>query len=252
MKTRRWAAAALLASGVVAPLSADRVQLRSGRVIEGTFIGADSKAVRMLLASGTRAEFPIGEVEAVHFTAPTPPKPPPDPAAKPAPVVVPSGTFVNVRLVEPINVDASRAGMTFKAIVDDPVMLSGRVVIPRGAAALLQAVQVQQSGTMKGSDRITLKINTLSFGGRAYQVASQYVVAKGQGEGRRTARKVAGGVGLGAIIGGLAGGGEGAAVGALVGGTTGAAVASSGEEHLRLPAETRLQFQLSAAVTIQP
>jgi len=29
-------------------------------------------------------------------------------------------------------------------------------------------------------------------------------------------------------------------------------VASTGEEHLRLPAETRLQFQLSAAVTIQP
>jgi hypothetical protein len=29
-------------------------------------------------------------------------------------------------------------------------------------------------------------------------------------------------------------------------------VAASGEEHLKLPAETRLQFQLSAAVNIQP
>jgi hypothetical protein len=142
--------------------------------------------------------------------------------------------------------------MTFKAIVDDPVMLSGRVVVPRGAGALLQAAKVQQSGTMKGSDRITLKVNSISFGGRTYQVASQYVEAKGQGEGKRTARKVGGGVGLGALIGGIAGGGEGAAVGALVGGVAGAAVAGSGEEHLRLPAETRLQFQLSAAMTIQP
>jgi hypothetical protein len=36
-----------------------------------------------------------------------------------------------------------------------------------------------------------------------------------------------------------------------VGGVTGAAVASAGEEHLKLPAETRLQFQLTSAVTVQ-
>jgi hypothetical protein len=29
-------------------------------------------------------------------------------------------------------------------------------------------------------------------------------------------------------------------------------MASAGEEHLKLPAETRLQFQLSAAVNIRP
>jgi hypothetical protein len=253
MKTRCCRVAIVVfAIAAVAPLSADRVQLRSGKVVDGTFVGADSKAVRLLLANGSRAEFPIGDVEAVHFTARTPPKPPPDPASPPAPVVVPAGTGLNVRLVDGIDVDASKAGMTFKAIVDDPVMLSGRVVVPRGAGALLQAAKVQQSCTMKGSDRITLKVNSISFGGRTYQVASQYVEAKGQGEGKRTARKVGGGVGLGALIGGIAGGGEGAAVGALVGGVAGAAVAGSGEEHLRLPAETRLQFQLSAAMTIQP
>lgn len=252
MNTRwRWAILALTVWAVV-PLSADRVHLRSGKVVEGTFVGADAKTVRLLLPSGVRAEFPVGDVEAVQFTARTPPKPAPDPAAAPAPVVVPAGTVLNVRIVEAIDVDASKAGMTFRATVDDPVMLSGRVVVPRGAATMLQAVQVQQSGTMKGSDQITLKMNTLAFGGRTYQVATQYVEAKGQGEGRRTARKVGGGIGLGAIVGGIAGGGDGAAVGAVVGGVAGAAVAGSGEEHLRLPAETRLQFQLSAAVTIRP
>ena len=87
--------------------------------------------------------------------------------------------------------------MKFKAIVDDPVMVSGKVVIPRGASAALQAVKVQQSGKMKGSDKITLKMNTVSFGGRVYEVATQYVETKGKGEGRRTARKVGGGVGPG-------------------------------------------------------
>ena len=142
--------------------------------------------------------------------------------------------------------------MTFKGIVDDPLMLSGSVVIPRGAGAVLQAVQVQQSGKAKGSDKITLKMNAVSFGGRSYDVATTYVESKGQGEGKKTTRKVAGGAGLGAVVGGIAGGGSGAAIGAVVGGAAGAVVASTGEEHLKLPAETRLQFQLTAAVSIRP
>jgi hypothetical protein len=116
----------------------------------------------------------------------------------------------------------------------------------------VQTVNVQQSGKMKGSDKITLKANSIAFGGVSYDIATTYVESKGKGEGRRSARKIGGGVGLGAIVGGIAGGGEGAAIGAAVGGVTGAVVASQGEEHLKLPAETRLQFQLAAAVTVRP
>ena len=142
--------------------------------------------------------------------------------------------------------------MTFKAIVDDPVMIGGSTVIPRNASAVLQAVKVEQSGKAKGSDKISLKMNSIGFGGRVYQVATTYVEQKGKGEGKRTARKVGGGAGLGAIVGGIAGGGTGAAIGAAAGAATGAIVSASGEEHLKVPAETRLQFQLSSAVNIQP
>ena len=60
---------------------------------------------------------------------------------------------LNVRLTQAIDVDVSQAGQTFKAIVDDPVMIGGSVVIPRGASATVQAVQVQQSGKMKAATR---------------------------------------------------------------------------------------------------
>ena len=167
-------------------------------------------------------------------------------------MAVPAGTALNVRLTEAIDVDASKAGQTFKAVVDDPVMIGGSVVIPRGASAAVQAVQVQQSGKMKGSDKISLKLNSIGFGGMVYEVATAYVEAKGKGEGKKTARKIGGGAGLGAIVGGIAGGGQGAAIGAAIGGVTGGAIAAGGEEHLKLPAETRLQFQLSASVNIRP
>lgn len=266
MSRRRtqWLTASLvLALG--ASLSADRVKLKSGKIIEGMFVGADSRTVRVLLDSGQVTEIPIGDAVGVEFAArkPAPPPPPPPkpapaaakPAPAPAPVVktvtVPAGTMINVRLTQGIDADVSQAGHTFKAVVDDPVMLSGSIVIPRGASAMVQAVNVQQSGKMKGSDKITLKLNAVGFGGNVYEVATAYVEQKGKGEGKKTGRKVGGGAGLGAIVGGIAGGGEGAAIGAAVGAVGGAAVAAGGEEHLKLPAETRLQFQLSAAVNIK-
>jgi hypothetical protein len=256
-RTMPWIVAILLV-GAGTSLFADRIRLRSGKTIDGIFIGGDSKSVRVLLDNGQVSEVPLAEAVAVEFDArkPTPPPPPPKPAAAPkaaAPksVTVPAGTTVNVRLAQTIDVDASQAGMTFKAVVDDPVMIAGSIVIPRGASAVVQAVKVEQSGKMKGSDKISLKLNSIGFGGFVHEVATTYVETKGKGEGKRTARKVGGGAGLGAIVGGIAGGGEGAAIGAAVGAVTGAAVASGGEEHLKLPAETRLQFQLSAAVNIR-
>jgi hypothetical protein len=245
----------VLLAGTIA--SADRVRLRSGKVVEGMFTGADSGTVRLLLADGSRASFPVADVAGVDFTARTPPKAAPaaaapSPARAPAPVTVPAQTLLNVRLTEAIDVDATKAGAAFRAVVDDPVMLDGKVVIPRSAAVVLQAVRVEQSGKIKGSDKISLKANSISFGGQTYEVVTDYVEAKGSGEGKKSARKIGGGVGLGAIVGGIAGGGSGAAIGAAVGGATGAVVASQGEEHLQLPAETRLQFQLSAAITVKP
>ena len=259
IQTFGLAAALVVVAGI--SLDADRIKLRSGKVVDGMFVGADSKSVRVLLDNGSVTEVKIADVVTVEFAERKPPPPPskPSPApaaaapprAQPKAVTVPAGTVVNVRLTQDIDVDVSQAGQRFKGTVDDPIMVGGSIVVPRGAQATLQAVQVQQSGSMKGSDKITLKLNTISYGGMVYEVASTYVETKGKGEGKKTARKVGGGAGLGAIVGGIAGGGEGAAIGAAIGGVTGAAVASSGEEHLKLAAETRLQFQLTSAVNFR-
>jgi len=265
--TRRytpWLAALIVIAASVS-LSADRVRMRSGKVVVGTFIGADSKTVRVLLDNGSVSEIPIEDTTAVEFSARKPAPPPPPPAAaRPAPapaaaaaapapkpkpkVTVPAGTDINVRLSQDIDADVSKAGQLFKAIVDDPVSVGGAIVIPRGATAMVQAVKVEQSGKMKGSDKISLKLNAINFGGQVYEVTTSYVETAGKGEGKKTARKVGGGAGLGAIVGGIAGGGQGAAIGAAVGAIGGAAVSAGGEEHLKVPAETRLTFKLSGAV----
>lgn len=245
--------AAAIATIGAATLSADRVKLRSGEIVEGSFLSADVKRVRMLLPSGSVTEFPIGDITAVEFSVrKTPPPPPPDPAKVPVSVTVPTGTILSVLLTQAIDVDAAQAGMTFKALLDDPVMLDGKVVIPRSAAVVLQAAKVEQAGKFKGADKITLKANSIAFGGRKYDIVTSSVEQKGAGETKKSRRKVLGGAGLGAAVGAIAGGGTGAAIGAAAGTATGAIVASQGTEHLTLPAETRLQFTLNAAVTVRP
>lgn len=241
---------------ITATLSADKVRLRTGQAVDGSFISADPQIIRVLLANGKIAEFPVGDVAGVDFTArkaaaPAAAAPPPDPAKAPKPITLPSGTMLPVRLTEAIDVDTTAAGKTFKSVLDDPVMIDGAVVVPRNAVVILQAAGVEQAGKMKGADKITLKANSLAFGGNKYEIVTTYVEQKGGGEGKKTTRKVAGGAGLGAIVGGIAGGGTGAAIGALAGGATGAIMSSQGTEHLKLPAETRLQFQLSSAVTVK-
>src|SRR5687767_1905820 len=138
-------------------VSADRVRLRSGKVIEGTLTGADASTVRLLLANGSRADVAVADIAGIDFTSrtPAPPPAPPSPARAPAPVTVPAKTMVNVRLTEGIDVDATKAGATFRSLVDDPIMMDGKVIIPRGAVVIVQAVSVAQSGTIKGSDKIS-------------------------------------------------------------------------------------------------
>ena len=55
---------------------------------------------------------------------------------------------------------------------------------------MLQAAKVEQAGKMKGADKITLKANSIAFGGRQYEIVTTYVESKGSGEGKKTARKV--------------------------------------------------------------
>ena len=82
--------------------------------------------------------------------------------------------------------------------------------------------------------------------GSAYPVVTSLSQTKSGGEGKKTAGKVLGGAGLGAIIGGIAGGGKGAGIGALVGGAGGTVMAATSQPHLKIPSETRLEFRLLA------
>ena len=229
---------------------ADTLTLRNGQKVDGTYVGGTTRQINFADRNGKTLTLAVGEIAGMTFSAPPPPPPPPKAAPQGAAVTVPAGTMISVRLIDAIAVDAAKAGQTFRGSVDDPIMLGGNTVIPRGADVVLQATAVNQAGRFKGSDEISLKVNAISFAGKRFDVVTDAVTQKGGGEGKKTARRTLGVAGLGAAIGGIAGGGDGAAVGAAVGAGVGVA-ASAGGQHLTIPSESRLQFRLAAAVNIQ-
>jgi hypothetical protein len=239
-----------LAFGMTA--SADSLRLRSGQALQGTLLGADSHQLQFIGSDGVARTFDINDVDTVKFSVPPPPPPPPPtpPPKRGQTIMIPAGTLLTVRLIDNIDVSSTAVGQKFRASLDDPLMMGGDVIIPRGADAVLQVTRVVQGGNVKGSDEISLKLSSIVVNGRSYDVVSSYASQKTKGEGKPALRKTFGGAGLGAAIGAIAGGGKGAAIGALAGGATGAVVAASSKTHLKLPPETRLQFTLVSAVNV--
>ncbi len=221
-------------------LHADSVALRNGRKTEGTLVGANSRQLDFLTSQGESIRLPIEDVASISFSSPK---------AMPldrASAVIPAGTLLRVRTIDPIDVDKTQAGMKFRAALDDSILAGGSVIVSRGASVVLVAAKVEQGGKFKGSDAIQLKAISIAVNGKPHAVVTSLSETKSGGEGKKTAGKVAGGAGLGAIIGGIAGGGKGAGIGALAGAAGGTILSATGEPHLKVAPETRLEFQLVA------
>jgi hypothetical protein len=125
------------------------------------------------------------------------------------------------------------------------------VVAPRGTQVYGQLVSASSAGSMKGSSELTLELTDIMINNTAYPLLTSTYEIKGKGEGSNTAKKVVGGAGLGALIGGIAGGGKGAGIGALVGGAGGTAVAASKKgQQLSIPSESLLEFRLQQPVAL--
>src|SRR3954466_14232362 len=144
--------------------AADTLALRNGKTIEGTFVGGSARQMEFLPASGQTMKVALADVDSLHISTPSQPTAPPAPARAAArqPVLIRSGASFRVRTTDPIDVDVAQAGKQFRGAIDDPIMVGGEVIVPRGADVVLVAAKVKQGGRFKGSDVIELKVNSIS------------------------------------------------------------------------------------------
>jgi len=170
--------------------------------------------------------------------------------ASPAPqsrkITVPAGTRILVRMIDTIDSSKQKAGYKFRASLETNLQVDNVVAAPRGTIVYGVLANASSAGRYKGSSELSLELTDINLGGTNYPVVTNSFDIKGKGEGGNTAKKVLGGAGLGALIGGIAGGGSGAGIGALAGAGAGTIVASTKKgEQLQIPSESLIEFRTS-------
>jgi hypothetical protein len=166
-------------------------------------------------------------------------------------ITVPAGTRILIRMTDSIDSSKQKTGYRFTASLETNLQVDDVVVAPRGTIVYGRLAAAQSSGRMSGSSQLTLELTDIMIKGTAYPLLTSAYEMKGQGEGKKTARKVIGGAGLGALIGGVAGGGKGAGIGAAAGAAGGTAIAASKKgQQLSIPSETLLEFRLQQPASL--
>jgi hypothetical protein len=268
----------IFALAVCSTIQADTIQLKTGRTVEGTYLGGDSRNVRFDDGDRVRS-YSINDISEIRFgpaekavltpvqepaKAPLQPEPVKAPLqSRPAEVStaarassngaaeVPAGTAIVVRLIDDVDSQRDSVGQTFKASLDEPVMAGERTLIPRNADVLLKLTEDKQSGKISGKTELTLDVVSVQVNGRMVDVDTQEVSRASGSRTSKSGQVIGGGTALGAIIGAIAGGGKGAAIGAISGAAAGGAVqVMTKGEKVKIPSETRLTFTLQQPLHI--
>ena len=192
---------------------------------------------------------PAPEVAAAPVAPPAAPAavvPPPPPP--PRRLTVPTGTTIPVTITQQLSAKNNNVGDGFSGELAGPVKTSGgATVFPRGAHVLGTVVGAKGRGRFKGAGDLAIQVTSIS----GTPISVGIYEHEEKGKGKRTAGFIGGGGGGGALIGGLAGGGKGALIGGLVGAGAGtAASAFTGNKDIVIPAESVVNFKLTAPVTI--
>ncbi|MFN0168836.1 MAG: hypothetical protein ACKV22_20615 [Bryobacteraceae bacterium] len=177
---------------------------------------------------------------------------PPAPIALPPQLTLRRGTFVTVRVDQPLSSDRNHQGDTFSATLVRPVVVDGVVVAERGQTLAGLVDEAQKAGRVQGVSRLAVRLTDLTLAdGRQVPIQTQFVGQSGPTSEGRDAGAIATTTGMGATIGAVADWGRGAAIGAGVGAVAGAigVLLTRGHESIIYP-ESVLTFRLEAPVTL--
>ena len=111
------------------------------------------------------------------------------------PQSLPAGTLLTVRLKDAISSTSSGAPSTFAAVVDEPIVIDGETLVPRGAS-VAGRVESAHSSTFNGNqDYVRLSLDVVDIAGRDLPVRTSSLFARGK-KGESRARDVSPVVGL--------------------------------------------------------
>jgi hypothetical protein len=178
---------------------------------------------------------------------------------------LPTGTAVKMKLETTLATFSSKAGDPFSARVTEPVVISGKTVIPIGATVDGRVTKTNEPRRIAGKPTIAIfpeslvlpngdkfmlnatLVDTNAHHGTDVNPEGQF---KGDGHDGKDLTEIGLGTGGGMLIGGLADGGRGFLIGGAIGATVTITHWLGKHRSAMLPAGTELVMELSRPMTM--
>ena len=170
--------------------------------------------------------------------------------AAPKSATIPAGSLVHVRITDDLSSEKAQPGDTFRGVLENPIVVNGKTVYPRGAAVTGRVRAVESSGRLSHPGVLELELIRVESGGKYSTLETEPWAIKGKSHTKSNVTKIGGGAVAGAIIGAVAGGGKGAAIGAGVGAAAGTGVAAAtGKQPATVESESIVTFTTVTAAS---
>ena len=127
------------------------------------------------------------------LVTPVPALPALAPVAQP-PLVLQRDTPVHLMVMNEVSTKERSAGYRFKLRVNEPVIVSGVIVVPAGTLAYGEVMSAESSGNVGKSGRLSARLLNIDLGGRAIGISGETTANGKSGTGEVVAAVI--GLGL--------------------------------------------------------
>jgi hypothetical protein len=181
-----------------------------------------------------------------------PPQGPPPPRYAPTTITLPAGTWVTIRVNEPLSSDRNQTGDAFTGTLVEPILANGLLIARRGETVTGIVTEAQKAGRVSGVSHLKIELSGIQLAdGRQIQVKTKLIDRKGNTSYGRDAFAIGATTATGAAIGAGVNGGVGAGVGAAAGlvVSTIGVMLTRGRATVVYP-ETPLTFSMETPITL--
>ena len=181
-----------------------------------------------------------------------PPPQGPPPGTPPTQLTIKPGTYITVRINQPLSSDHNHEGDAFSATLVRPVVVDGYVVAQTGQTLGGHVVEAEKAGRISGVSKLGVQLTDLTLvDGDNVPLHSQLISRNGRTSVGRDVAAVGGTTAAGAAVGAAADWGRGAAIGAGAGAAVGilGVLLTRGQPTILYP-EQVLTFRVEQPVMI--
>ncbi|HMH08838.1 MAG TPA: hypothetical protein VK579_19330 [Terriglobales bacterium] len=172
------------------------------------------------------------------------------------PIAIPAGIPIAVRLRTSLSSATSRRGDSFEAVLDEPIVVRGKIVVPGGANLTGKVLDARAAGKSQEAGYMRLALTAVSLNGRSLPIQTSSIFVKLGSHREQNSTTLTAPPADGVVIGGVstsgaAGNGKNTLMGATrLAASTAAAVRpgadhATGNKDVGLSAARRLTFRLA-------